>query len=167
MRTDYVTGARVDVELELDVPAQRLWELITDVTRIGEWSPECVHADWLDTPGVGARFEARNEFPHGFVGHVICEVTEMTAPTRFAWTVGGKDVIDDDDHKTESLWYYELVPQGSKVLVRHGFEHGPGMTGLREHVEANPSRGTDILEGRLRELRENMTTTLRAMAASA
>jgi hypothetical protein len=162
MTTDIVTGATTFVELELDVTAERMWKVITDVTRIGEWSPECVHAAWLDEPGVGARYEARNVFPHGFVGEVICEVTEMTAPKRFAWKVLN---ADDGDHG--SSWSYELVDRGEKVLVRNVFRHEAGLTGLRVYVDENPAQAAEILEGRLQELRTNMTKTLRAMAASA
>lgn len=45
---DYgVTGARVDLETTVDMPPERLWELITAVHRIGEWSPECEEGSWL------------------------------------------------------------------------------------------------------------------------
>jgi hypothetical protein len=41
--------------------ALRLWEMVSDVTRMGEWSPETTGAHWLDGasgPVVGARFKA-------------------------------------------------------------------------------------------------------------
>lgn len=158
--TDIVTGASVDVEVELPIAAARLWELITDVPRISEWSPECVHAAWLDEPGVGARFEGRNVFPHGFVGEVVCEVTAFDAPTRFAWTVF------DDDERPASLWSYELTPRKNGVLVRQRFEHGPGVTGLKEYIHSCPEQAEQILADRLEELRRNMSSTLAAMAAS-
>ena len=43
-------------------PAQT-WALISDVTRMGEWSPECVRAEWEDGatgPAVGAHFHGYN-----------------------------------------------------------------------------------------------------------
>jgi len=56
------TGAQVDVELIVDKEPTAMWDLITDVARIGEWSPECKGGAWLDggTPRVGARFEGEN-----------------------------------------------------------------------------------------------------------
>jgi hypothetical protein len=43
-----------------------VWDLIADVTPVGEWSPECVRAAWLGEPGrpqLGARFTGYNRMP--------------------------------------------------------------------------------------------------------
>ncbi|MDX3231861.1 SRPBCC family protein [Streptomyces sp. ME19-01-6] len=64
----------------------RLWEAITDLSRIGDWSPECTDAAWLDGhsgPAVGARYEARNRFLHGLVTQVVCEVVAAKRPFTF------------------------------------------------------------------------------------
>lgn len=45
-------------------PAEWVWALVSDVTRMGEWSPETVKAVWLDDatgPEVGARFKGTNK----------------------------------------------------------------------------------------------------------
>jgi len=45
----------------IDAPRDAVYELVADVTRMGEWSPECVGCEWLDTPGtVGSRFRGHN-----------------------------------------------------------------------------------------------------------
>ena len=41
----YVQGS---VSVHIDAPAGRVWELVSDVTRIGEFSPETFEAEWLD-----------------------------------------------------------------------------------------------------------------------
>jgi hypothetical protein len=58
------TGATVEIEMVVDKDPGEMWDLVTDVGRIGEWSPECAGAAWLDggTPEPGARFAGRNEF---------------------------------------------------------------------------------------------------------
>jgi hypothetical protein len=43
---DLVTGAGTEVKLTVDLPPDRVLELVSDVTRVGEWSPECVRAAW-------------------------------------------------------------------------------------------------------------------------
>jgi polyketide cyclase/dehydrase/lipid transport protein len=46
----------------MNAPPARVWALIADVTRTGEWSPETHKAEWLDGatgPAVGARFRGR------------------------------------------------------------------------------------------------------------
>jgi uncharacterized protein YndB with AHSA1/START domain len=164
VRDDLVTGATAVVELVVDRPIEQLWELVTDVGRIGEWSPECVGAAWRpgqgEVPRVGARFDARNEYPDGFVSEVECVVTAAARPSVFEWVV-----LDDDQDVTRpgSIWRYELAPDGPGVRVRHRFTHGPGLTGVREFVQEHPDRARAALDGRLAQLRRNMGTTLRAM----
>ena len=53
----------VSISLEVTCSAAAAYALITDITRIGEFSPECIGATWLDgatAPRVGARFEGTN-----------------------------------------------------------------------------------------------------------
>ncbi|WP_055589998.1 SRPBCC family protein [Peterkaempfera griseoplana] len=161
-----VTGARVDLEVLVDAPRAALWERITDVTRIGEWSPECVHAAWLDAGDPrarpGARFEARNRYPDGQVLGVVCQVTTVEPPRTFAWSV-----LDDDRDPARpgSLWRYDLLPGDTpgRTLVRQSFVHGPGRTGLSVAAGSDPARTASVLAGRLEQLRRNMARTVEAM----
>jgi uncharacterized protein YndB with AHSA1/START domain len=53
----------VTVQMPIACPPQAFWDLITSVERIGEFSPECVEAWWVDgfpAQAVGGRFEGRN-----------------------------------------------------------------------------------------------------------
>ena len=59
--TDGRAAERVAHRTEIDVeaPPERVYALLADVTRMGEWSPECVRCRWLGAdsgPRVGARF---------------------------------------------------------------------------------------------------------------
>jgi hypothetical protein len=74
---DPVTGAQVAVVLAVPVPPERMWDLITAVDRIGEWSPEATGGSWCDGaagPAPGARFIGHNRFPDGFESTVSCVV---------------------------------------------------------------------------------------------
>jgi uncharacterized protein YndB with AHSA1/START domain len=47
------------VSVEIAAPPDAVYDLIADVTRMGEWSPECVRCRWLDgaqEARPGARF---------------------------------------------------------------------------------------------------------------
>lgn len=156
-----VTGARTELSLLVDLPAERLWELVTDVPRFGEWSPEGEHTAWLDAPGdheprVGDRFSGRNRYANGWVTTVFCVVTEALRPDTFAWIV--LDPSGEPD-RPGSIWRYELRPDGGRSRLRHTFEHGPGDTGARTMAEASPTGLTD----RLAQIRSNMGTALAAM----
>ena len=44
----YARCMQGSVTVHIDAPAGRVWELVSDVTRIGEFSPETFEAEWLD-----------------------------------------------------------------------------------------------------------------------
>ena len=48
MSTDAKT---VKVTQEIDAPAEHVWGMVADVTRMGEWSPENESARWSQDPG--------------------------------------------------------------------------------------------------------------------
>lgn len=159
---DEVTGARTEVALMVDLPATRLWELVTDVPRYGDWSPECVHTEWPTArenhpPRVGDRFSGRNRFGNGFVATTLCVVTEVTPREVFEWVV-----LDDaeDPARPGSIWRYELSAAGpNRTSLRHVFEHGPGDTGTRLGAAQRPTGLADRLE----QIRGNMAASLSAM----
>ena len=54
---------QVSVIQEIDAPAEQVWAMVSDVTRMGEWSPENEGATWLrgaTRAQPGARFRGRN-----------------------------------------------------------------------------------------------------------
>jgi len=162
------TGARVDIEMTVGKDAAQMWELITDVSRIGEFSPECTGAAWLTEsatgPRPGDRFSGHNEYGSGFASDVTCVVTAAERPSVFEWIVLDPSA---DPAIPGSIWRYELVPgAGGQLTVRHSFEHGPGVTGLSEGMRQSPDQAQSVLDGRLDILRKHMTITLDAMAAS-
>jgi uncharacterized protein YndB with AHSA1/START domain len=158
--TDRLTGLRLDVTTTLSVPLARLWAMVIDVPAIGTWSPECLGARWLDgATGVepGARFTAHNRFGTDD-DHIVLTadgvVTEVVAPCTLAWT------MVDDDGAVGSRWRYELEPgPGGGTLVRHSFEHGPGVTGMRAEATKDPAS----VDRRLGQLACHMSATLAAM----
>jgi uncharacterized protein YndB with AHSA1/START domain len=160
-------GASVEVELLVDKDPRTMWDLVTDVGRIGEFSPECVGAAWLDgsTAQPGGRFEGHNEYSGGFKSTVTCVVTEAHCPDVFEWIVLDPSELPE---RPGSTWRYELVPSDSpgQTMVSHRFVHGPGVTGVTEAMRENPGEAAAILQGRLDTLRKNMTTTIEGMARS-
>lgn len=54
---------QVLVTRDINAPAERVWEMVSDVTRMGEWSPENEGAKWLGGatgPTPGAKFRGVN-----------------------------------------------------------------------------------------------------------
>jgi uncharacterized protein YndB with AHSA1/START domain len=54
---------QVNVTREIEAPADQLWAMVSDVTRMGEWSPENEGGTWLGSatgPKPGAKFRGAN-----------------------------------------------------------------------------------------------------------
>ena len=159
-----VTGLSATAEAVVATRPELVWDLVADVTRVGEWSPECVRAAWLGEhggPQPGARFTGHNRSPGGFEYEVTCVVTEADRPRAFAWVV-----LDDsgDPARPSSWWRYRIDPLpggGSRIWQR--FTHGPGASYLRAVAAQAPDRAAEIIAARLDGLRANMIATLRAM----
>ncbi len=52
-----------EVEVIVDAPIEAVWRVVSDVTRVGEWSHECRRVEWLDgarTAAPGVRFRGVN-----------------------------------------------------------------------------------------------------------
>ena len=83
--------AEADVVETISVEAapERVYDLVSDVTRMGEWSPEAVGATWLGDasgPTVGARFKGKNQ--KGWRRwSTTCEVVEAEPGQCFAFKV--------------------------------------------------------------------------------
>ena len=71
------TPTRGEEQIEIAAAPELVYGLVADLTRMGEWSPECYRVEWVGdatAPAVGAEFKGYN--------HV--------GPYR--WSVGGKVV---------------------------------------------------------------------------
>jgi hypothetical protein len=109
------------VTVHIDAPAGRVWELVSDVTRIGEFSPETFEAEWLDGadgPRAGARF--RGHVRRNGVGPVYwttCTVLVADPEREFAFAVNGPG------RTTVNTWRYRLIPEpdGTGVDVTESF----------------------------------------------
>ncbi|MBI2168828.1 MAG: SRPBCC family protein [Actinobacteria bacterium] len=56
-------GTRGEARVHIEVPPEKLYEIVSDVTRMGEWSPETIRCQWLgdaNGPAVGVRFKGTN-----------------------------------------------------------------------------------------------------------
>ena len=57
--------SEVEVTTPIQASPDRVWELVGDPTRMGEWSPECRRVEWVGRatgPGLGARFRGHNRY---------------------------------------------------------------------------------------------------------
>ena len=87
-------------------PPEKVWALVADVTRMGEWSPETRSAEWIDGatgPDVGARFKGHNQRGPIARWTTTCTVIESEPGRVFAFAVG-------DPESPDTVWRYSFVP---------------------------------------------------------
>ncbi len=106
------------VTVHMEAEPQAIWELVSDVTRIGRYSPETFEAEWLDGatgPSVGARF--RGHVKRNGIGPTYwttCTVQECAPGLAFTFGVGPSD-------KALSVWGYRMEPADNGTDVTETF----------------------------------------------
>ena len=75
-------------------PPEQVYELVAQIERTGEWSPECQKGEWLEDgttgPQVGQWFTGHNKIG-SFEWQTRSEVVAAEAGRELAWTVGGRE----------------------------------------------------------------------------
>lgn len=101
----------------VDCPCEALYDIVSDVTRVGEWSPIC-KACWWDpgeSPRVGAWFTGRNETSER-TWETRSQVVAADRGREFAWEVGDSFV----------RWGYTLDPLGlGRTRITESWEFLP------------------------------------------
>jgi hypothetical protein len=107
------------VTVHMSASPEAVWALLSDVTRIGELSPETFEGEWLDGasgPTEGARFRGHvKRNGRGPVYWTICRVTEAEPGRSFAF-----DVLGPRGVKVNS-WRYELEAADGGTDVTESF----------------------------------------------
>ena len=111
-----------EVTVHMEAPPAAVWALVSDVTRIGEFSPETFEAEWTHGatgPEVGARF--RGHVRRNGVGPVYwspCTVTRCEPEREFEFAVGL-------DGRPINTWGYRLRPEEGGTRVTEYFRLTP------------------------------------------
>ncbi len=110
------------VEAVVAAGPQQVYELVSDVTRIGERSPECRTAAWESgEPGaVGAVFRGHNRWGRGARWSRRCEVTEAEPGRRFTFRTIPEPW--DLSRRDSTTWSYDIVPVEQGSRVRHHYD---------------------------------------------
>jgi uncharacterized protein YndB with AHSA1/START domain len=108
---------RGSASIVISAAPEAVWALVADITRMGDWSPECVHAEWDDgatAPAVGAHFHGKNK-AGDFEWSVPCVITECEPGKVFEFVAPrGEDVV--------TRWRYEFTPEGSGTKLTESFD---------------------------------------------
>jgi hypothetical protein len=156
-----------EVELHMDAPPSAVYALVSDVTRMVEFSPEIVEVKWLGGaagPEVGARFAARNKVSRGPAWWNKPVITAAVPDKEFAFartepfggTVEWRYLFEPDGGGTRVVESYEVTKpigrvgwfiigtlcgqKGRREIMRRGMEET--LQRMKRTVEAEASAAT-------------------------
>jgi uncharacterized protein YndB with AHSA1/START domain len=147
------------VSIEVAAPPERVYELVSDITRMGEWSPECYSCAWAKGstgPEVGARFKAKNKGHRGPPWFNTPTVRAADPGREFAFNRSGPGI-------GSYTWRYAMEPieTGTKLTESYVAERPlPGvMSWITKKWTGSKDRDADLHAG--------MVTTLSRIKAAA
>lgn len=144
------------VELDIHADAGVLYGMVSDLPRIGEWSPECESVEWegeVTTPVVGTTFVGHNAGGPGRRIRYSRHGSVLVADPGREFTF-----ITDEGGRPSTVWRYTFTPAGDRTRVTEAYE-----------VRWIPvwARILDVPLNRHGELLANMATTLENLKAAA
>jgi uncharacterized protein YndB with AHSA1/START domain len=101
----------IRIEQTYPFPPERVWLALTDSARLSQW---LMPNDF--EPRLGHRFQFRSKPMPGWRGFVECEVIEIEAPRRLAYTWLG-DVKWKEP--TVVRWTLEPTAAGTRLVLEH------------------------------------------------
>lgn len=144
------------VSRTINAPAQQLWEMVSDITRMGEWSPETTDGAWIkgaSGPAVGARFKGDNRIETKSWS-IVCAVTDCEPGKTFAFDATAGPI-------RYANWRYDFeATEGGTIVTESVVDNrnwllkkiGERITGVTDRVTHNKA---------------TMTATLAALATAA
>ena len=143
------TGSELKATITVAVPPAQVWALVTDVRRMGEWSPQVVRTLVLGGPvRRGTRFLNLN---HQGWKHwpTSAKVVRFTPHSDFAFRIT----------ENRTVWSFQLEPtaDGAGTLVTHRRETPDGISPVSNLLVGRFLGGQDTF---VPELLEGMSQTL-------
>jgi hypothetical protein len=144
-----------EVRLRIDAAPELLYDLVSDVPRTPEWSPEVVSCRWLDAAGSaapGARFTARNKKRWlTWSNRPVVQIADRGREFAITRTEPGGGTI---------RWFFRFAPGAGGTTAILGYQVLKSVpVGL--HIILRAFLGIRDLET---DLRLNMTTSLGRVA---
>jgi uncharacterized protein YndB with AHSA1/START domain len=147
-----------DIEVSRDIAAspEAVYAAIADVTRMGEWSEECVACEWTEgstAPAVGATFDGHNRNGDEHAWTSSCKVTEAEPGKAFTFQCSMYDFH-------YSTWGYRIEPTAGGARVTEWAED------LRPEAALEMSQQMSGITDRAARNEQTISGTLEKLAAA-
>jgi hypothetical protein len=146
-----------EVERYVEAAPEAVYDLVADVERMGEWSPETYRCRWLPPatgPAVGARFKAWNR--HG-------RKRWTNKPVVVAADPGREFAFDRRSFGMSIVWRYTMAPEGTGTRLRESYQLAKAVPPIGDWIAAHVFGMGDRHAG----LDDNMRRTLDRIATAA
>ena len=152
----------VSVWTDISAAPERVWQFVTDIALMPQFSDELQSVAWTDGggPHFGARFTGTNTHPGFETWTTQSCVVAYDPPRAFAWAVG-------DSAAPAATWRFDLADTADGTRLRYTAEIGPGRSGVSVLVEREPDRRAEIVAWRLAGFERGMTAALAGIKALA
>lgn len=119
--------------VEIEPSPEAIYDIVSDVTRTGEWSPVCQKCWWEDGggPRAGAKFTGRNVTPER-TWETVSTVTAAEPGREFAWEVGDGLVrwgyrIEPVNGRSRLTETWEFTTAGQEFFVSRFGDNAPAL----------------------------------------
>jgi hypothetical protein len=149
-----VHGMHRESSIEINASPEAVYDLVSDLPRMGEWSPENIGGEWQD----GGSGEAGDRY----IGHNKAGDRSWSVPVMVTVADPGKcfEFVTRPDEGPYVRWTYRLEPSGSGTRVTEVWDVEQLPPALQNLTQAQ-------LDERSRNTEAALATTLAAIKATA
>lgn len=149
-----VHGMHREVSIDINASPEAVYDLVSDLPRMGEWSPENIGGEWQDG-GSG-------EVGDRYIGHNKAGDRSWSVPVMITIADRGKcfEFVTRPDEGPYVRWAYRLELSGSGTQVTEVWD-------VEQLPPALQSLTQEQLDERSRNTEAGMATTLAAIKATA
>lgn len=110
-------GVEGEATIHIDAPPEKVYAMVSDVTRMGDWSPETYKCEWIEGatgPAAGARFKGSNK--RGILRWSTKPTVKVAEPGKqFTFETGRPG-------KEDTRWTYRVAPKDGGTDLTESFE---------------------------------------------
>ncbi len=128
---------RAAADVLVDATPLQVYSVVSDLGRSGDWSEECVGGEWVEgePATVGAVFRGENHREKDVVAwapvvrgawSTRSEVIAAEPGATFSWAIQ-----DSAGRAQESVWTFDIEPDGTGSRLVHHFRMGAATEGIR------------------------------------
>jgi uncharacterized protein YndB with AHSA1/START domain len=148
-----MAAPQLQAQIDIDAPVGVVWSLLSDLSKMPKWSPQCRFMKTLGPLRQGAKTINLNR-RNLMVWPTTCTITEVIPEQRLAFRVDANNTV----------WRYDLEPTGTGTRVIETRHAENGVKPASNMVVNALFGGVPSFE---QELIEGMNTTLARIKAAA